>query len=132
MYKNHEEVLLNVYGGMVESREELGRFFDWYNEERPIKPLATKLPMRYMSAVFWDQRGNPAAAGRATVNIFRATATPSRSCQRHNQTGLFSYKREISSLDAGRISPFSSTSMGKTKKANVLLCIIINLTLMQV
>jgi len=40
----YEEVLLKEYGNMSEAREELGRFFEWYNCERPHQSLGYRTP----------------------------------------------------------------------------------------
>ena len=40
----YEEVLLKEYVSMAEAREELGRFFKWYNEERPHQSLDYQTP----------------------------------------------------------------------------------------
>lgn len=40
----YEEVFLKEYGGMLEARVELGRFFKWYNEERPHQSLGYQTP----------------------------------------------------------------------------------------
>ena len=40
----YEEVHLKEYVSMAEAREELGRFFKWYNEERPHQSLGYQTP----------------------------------------------------------------------------------------
>ena len=40
----YEEVLLKEYGSVSEAREELGRFFEWYNGERPHQSLGYQTP----------------------------------------------------------------------------------------
>lgn len=40
----YEEVFLKEYNGMLEARQELGRFFKWYNEERPHQSLDYHTP----------------------------------------------------------------------------------------
>lgn len=40
----YEEVFLKEYLSMAEAREELGRFFEWYNEERPHQSLGYQTP----------------------------------------------------------------------------------------
>jgi putative transposase len=40
----YEEVLLKEYGSMAEARMELGRFFEWYNGERPHQSLGYQTP----------------------------------------------------------------------------------------
>ncbi len=40
----YEEVLLKEYESMSEARKELGRFFEWYNGERPHQSLGYQTP----------------------------------------------------------------------------------------
>lgn len=40
----YEEVFLKEYRSLREAREELGRFFKWYNEDRPHQSLAYRTP----------------------------------------------------------------------------------------
>ncbi len=40
----YEEVFLKEYGSMIEARKELGRFFRWYNKERPHQSLGYQTP----------------------------------------------------------------------------------------
>jgi putative transposase len=40
----YEEVFLKEYGNIAEARQELGRFFAWYNEERPHQSLDYQTP----------------------------------------------------------------------------------------
>ena len=40
----YEEVQLKEYGSMAEARKELGRFFEWYNGERPHQRLGYQTP----------------------------------------------------------------------------------------
>jgi len=40
----YEEVLLKEYGSLSEARMELGRFFEWYNGERPHQSLSYQTP----------------------------------------------------------------------------------------
>lgn len=51
----YEEVFLKEYGGMLEARHELGRFFKWYNEERPHQSLGYQTP----DEVYYDQALSP-------------------------------------------------------------------------
>jgi len=47
----YEEVLLKEYGSISEAREELGRFFEWYNGERPHQSLGYQTP----DEVYYDR-----------------------------------------------------------------------------
>jgi putative transposase len=51
----YEEVFLKEYEGMLAARRELGRFFKWYNEERPHQSLGYHTP----SEVYYDRSLSP-------------------------------------------------------------------------
>lgn len=51
----YEEVFLKEYGNMLEAREELRRFFDWYNTERPHQSLGYQTP----DEVYYDRALSP-------------------------------------------------------------------------
>ena len=53
----YEEVFLKEYGSMLEARQELGRFFRWYNEKRPHQSLGYQTP----DEVYYDRALSPTA-----------------------------------------------------------------------
>ena len=52
----YEEVLLKEYGSVAEARKELGRFFEWYNGERPHQSLGYQTP----DEMYYDRVLSPA------------------------------------------------------------------------
>ena len=55
----YEEVFLKDYGHVFEARENLGEYFEFYNEERRHTSLGRRTP----SAVYWEGRARAAKAG---------------------------------------------------------------------